>query len=358
MGSINLDNIGQLSSQLILPIIILVLSITIGIAINRKLNEKIQLRAKTLEPGIKEIFFRAMQGTPITLCLVIGLFWIVNTSALNAEIIQFLSYILFTSIIFTMTRIVERTVSGFVNIKFSSTGNVSQSTLMSTILKVFIYASGVLIVLQYYGISIAPIITAMGVGGMAVALGMQETLANIFAGLQILLSKQIKVNDVIRIGTHEGRVIDINWRFTSILPANEGTVVVIPNKDIAGSTTMNYSRPREDIVIVVPIGVSYDSDLEHVEEITVEIAREIMIEVDGYEPSFDDEGIDRNPLAPAVRYQEFGDSSINFNAVLHAHNFMNQFMIKHKFIKAISKRYREEGIDIPFPIRTVLTPDK
>ena len=358
MGSINLNNIDQVSEQLILPIIILVLSIMIGIYINRKLNEKIQMRAKTLEPGIKEIFFRAMQGTPITMCLVIGVFWIVNTSALNEDIIQLLSYILFTSIIFTMTRIVERTVSGFINIKFSSSSNASQSTLMSTILKVFIYASGILIVLQYYGISIAPIITVLGLGSMAIALGLQETLANIFAGLQILLSKQIKVNDVIKIGAHEGRVIDINWRFTSILPANEGTVVVIPNKDIAGSTTQNFSRPREDIVIVVPIGVGYESDLEQVESVTVEVAREIMIEVDSYEPSFDDEGVDRNPLAPVVRFQEFADSSINFNAVLHAHNFMNQFMIKHKFIMAITKRYREEGINIPFPIRTVLTPDK
>ena len=86
MGSINLDSISQLSEQLILPIIILFLSVTIGIAINRKLNEKIQMRAKTLEPGIKEIFFRAMQGTPISLCLVIGIYWIVNTSKLDANI--------------------------------------------------------------------------------------------------------------------------------------------------------------------------------------------------------------------------------------------------------------------------------
>ena len=257
-----------------------------------------------------------------------------------------------------MTRIVERTVSGFVKMKFASSDNASQSALMSTVLKVFIYASGILIVLQYYGISIVPLITAMGVGTMAIGLGLQETLQNIFAGLQIILSKQIKVNDIIRIGSNEGRVVDINWRFTTIMPANEGNVVVIPNKDIAGLTSSNFSRPREDIVIVVPIGVGYESDLEQVERVTVEVAREIMIEVDGYEPNFDNEGNDRNPLAPVVRFQEFADSSINFNAVLHARNYMNQFMIKHKFIMAITKRYREEGINIPFPIRTVLTPDK
>ncbi|MBR5912767.1 MAG: mechanosensitive ion channel family protein [Selenomonadaceae bacterium] len=344
----------ELAQYLFVPVCILCVSLFVGIAINRFLMEKVSRRLKSEESDIKEIFFRAMQGVPISLCLVIGLYWVVNTSKLPESIMQLLSYLLFTSIMFTITRVVERTVSGFINVKFSSSGDASQSTLMGTILKIFIYASGMLIILQYYGISIAPIITAMGVGGMAVALGLQETLANIFAGLQILLSKQIKVNDVIKIGANEGRVVDINWRFTTIMPANEGTVIVIPNKDIAGSTSTNYSRPREDIVIVVPIGVGYESDLEQVERVTVEVAREIMIEVDGYEPMINSEGKDINPLAPVVRYQEFGDSSINFNAVLHAQVFINQYMIKHKFIKAITKRYREEGINIPFPIRTVI----
>ena len=348
----------ELVQYLIVPVCILAASVAIGIAINRALTEKIQRHIKKEESDIKEIFVRAMQGVPISLSFVIGLYWVVNTSKLPGNIAQLLSYLLFTSIMFTITRVVERTVSGFINVKFSSSGDASQSTLMNTILKIFIYASGILVILQYYGISIAPILAAMSVGGMAAALGLQETLQNIFSGVQIILSKQIKVNDVIKVGANEGRVVDINWRFTTIMPANEGTVVVIPNKDIAGSTSTNYSRPREDIVIVVPIGVGYESDLEHVERVTVEVARQVMIEVDGYEPMINSEGVDINPLAPVVRYQEFADSSINFNAVLRAHKFANQFMIKHRFIIEISKRYREEGINIPFPIRTVITPDK
>ena len=348
----------ELLEYLVVPVIILCISLIVGIAINRALIRRVARRAKTETSSIKEIFYRAIQGVPVSLCMVIGLYWVVNTSQMPDTIIQLLSYLLFTSIMFTITRVVERTVSGFINIKFSSSGAASQSTLMSTILKVFIYASGVLIILQYYGISIAPILTVMGLSSMAIALGLQPTLENIFSGLQLILSKQIKVNDVIKIGAHEGRVVDINWRFTTIMPANEGTVVVIPNKDIAGSTSTNYSRPREDVVIVVPIGVGYESDLEQVERVTVEVARDIMIEVDGYEPAINSEGVDINPIAPIVRFQEFGDSSINFNAVLHAQKFANQYMIKHKFIMAITKRYREEGINIPFPIRTVLMPDK
>lgn len=348
----------ELIKYLTIPVLILTIALAVGVTLNRILTEKIKRRLKTEESDLKEVFFRAMQGVPISLSFVIGLYWVVNTSKLPEGLIQLLSYLLFTSIMFTITRVVERTVSGFINVKFSSSGDASQSTLMGTILKVCIYGSGGLIVLQYYGISVAPIIAAMGGGIMAVALGAKETLENIFAGLQIILSRQIRVNEFIKIGANEGRVVDINWRYTSILPANEGNVIVIPNKDIAGSTSTNYSRPREDVVIVVPIGVGYESDLELVERVTVEIAREIMIEVDGYEPMMNSEGVDINPLAPVVRYQEFADSSINFNAVLHARQFMNQYMIKHKFIKAITKRYREEGINIPFPIRTIISEGK
>ena len=90
---------------------------------------------------------------------------------------------------------------------------------------------------------------------------------------------------------------------------------------------------------------------------TVEVARELQIKIDGYEPKFDSEGVDRNPLAPAVRFQAFNDSSIDFNTVLHVQTFTNQYLLKHEFIKAITKRYREEGINIPFPIRTLDLPD-
>ena len=112
--------------------------------------------------------------------------------------------------------------------------------------------------------------------------------------------------------------------------------------------------PRDDIVITIPIGVSYNSDLDQVERVTIEVAREVMMRVDGYQPSFDSNGVDRNPLAPTVRFHTFGDSSIDFNTFLHSTQFKTQFLLKHEFIKAITKRYRKEGIDIPFPIRTVM----
>lgn len=347
-----------LGEKLIMPACILIVALFVGIMINRMLTQKLERRVKASESEIMEIFFRAMKGVPIYLSIVMGLYWSVTTSNMPAGIEKIFSYVLFTMIVFSITRVCERTLSGFIRMKFSGSSDITQSTLLDTIFRVAIYASGALIILDYFGISVAPIMAAMGVGGMAVAFGVRETLENIFSGLQIIISKQLRVNDYIKLSTgDEGRVTDINWRYITIMPPHESNVVVIPNKVIAGSVTSNFSQPRDDIIVVVPIGVGYESDLDQVEQVTVEVARELQIKIDGYKPHFDSNGVDRNPLAPAVRYQAFNDSSIDFNAVMHVQTFTNQYLLKHEFIKAITKRYREEGINIPFPIRTLDIPD-
>ena len=347
-----------LGEKLIIPACIMVFALFVGVVLNQLLVKKLAGRVKASESEIVEIFFRAMRGVPIYLSIVIGLYWSVTTSDLPDGLEKIFSYILFAMIVFSITRVVERTLSGFIRMKFSSSTDITQSTLLDTIFRVGVYASGALVVLDYFGISVAPLMAAMGFGSVAIAMGVKEPLENIFTGLLLMISKQVRVNDYIKLSTgDEGKIIDINWRFITVMPASEANVVIIPNKVIANAVTTNYSQPRDDIVVVVPIGVGYESDLEHVERVTIEVARELQIKIDGYEPKFDAEGKDRNKLAPVVRFQKFNDSSIDFNAVLHVQTFTNQYVLKHEFIKAITKRYREEGINIPFPIRTLDLPD-
>ena len=347
-----------LGHKLIVPACIVVVAFCVGVILNRLLVQKLAGRVKASESELMEIFFRALRGVPIYLCVVTGLYWSVTTSNMPAGLEKIFSYILFAMIVFSITRVCERTLSGFIRLKFSETSDLTQSTLLDTIVRAAIYSSGALIVLDYFGISIAPIMAAMGFGSFAFGLAVKEPLENVATGLLLMVSKQIRVNDYIRLSTgDEGRVTDINWRFITVMPPNEGSVVVIPNKVIANAVSTNYSQPRDDIIVVVPIGVGYESDLELVEKVTVEVARELQIKIDGYEPLFNEAGVDVNKLAPVVRFQKFNDSSIDFNAVLHVQTFTNQYLLKHEFIKAITKRYREEGINIPFPIRTLDLPD-
>ena len=353
-----LQNVDWMSfaDKLVMPVCILVVALFVGIFLNGKLNDKLSEHVQSDdESRVKNIFYHALQGLPISMCLIIGLYWIVNTATyLPDGLVRIFSYLLFAVVVITLTRVIEKTLSGFLTWKLESSVESASSSLLQTIFKTLIYASAALIILQEFGISIAPIITAMGVGGMAVAFGVQETVANVFSGLHLIISKQVKINDFIKLSSgEEGRVTDINLRFTTITPAADGSTIVIPNKNIAGAVITNFSRPREDVGIVINMGVGYESDLDLVERVTLEVAKDVQRRFDDYDPNDAS-----SKLHPAVLYQEFGESSINFWAVLHASVYTKQLKIKHEFIKEITRRYREENINIPFPIRTVLMPEE
>ena len=330
---------------LIVPACILGAALTVGIIADRLIRRYISQHLEVEESTWKYVFVRSMHGVPIFFSFIIGLYWAIDAVEISPTLTKLLSYILFTSNVFSITRVLARTVDGVVTMYFERSGrNLPKTTLLNSILIGVIYAMGLLVILQYYGISIAPILTAAGVGGMAVALALQETLANIFSGLHLILSKQLRIGEYIKLGSgEEGRVTDITWRFTTIIPLGASNTIVIPNKTIAGANITNYSRPTLNINVSVPVGVAYDSDLAMVERVTIETAKEVLARVD--------DNPDANPL---VRYTDFGDSSINFSVILPSSIFDHQGIIQHEFIKALTERYRSEGIDIPYPIRTVI----
>jgi small-conductance mechanosensitive channel len=186
------------------------------------------------------------------------------------------------------------------------------------------------------------------VGGLAVALGLQDTLSNLFAGIHVLLSEPIRVGDYVRLESgEEGFVTDIQWRYTRLrLLANN--VVIVPNSKLAQSIITNYDRPQSELAVPVEVGVHYDSDLDQVERVTIEVAREVMRNVAGGVAEFE----------PFIRYHTFGESSIDFTAVLRGRGFTDQFLVKHEFVKRLRARYAAEGIVIPFPIRTLELPSE
>jgi small-conductance mechanosensitive channel len=212
------------------------------------------------------------------------------------------------------------------------------------ILKGTILVLGSLIILSVLGISITPLITALGVGGLAVALALQDTLANLFAGIHILVEKSIRVGDFIRLETgQEGYVDDITWRTTRIrmLPNN---MVVIPNSKLSQSIVTNYYLPEKRMSLLIPISVSYSSNPEKVERILIEETKKAVGEIPGL----------LGDPEPFVRFiPGFGESSLDFTLICQVKEFVDQYLAQHELRKRIFKRFGEEGIDIPFPHRTV-----
>ena len=340
--TLSADNLVDL---LLVPSCIVLAALAAGIIADRLIRRYIGHHLAVEESTWKYVLIRSMQGVPIFFSFIVGLYWAIDAVEISPTLTNLLSSLLFTSNVFSITRVIARTVDGVVTMYFErSDKNLPKTTLLNSILIGVIYAMGILVILQYYGISIAPILTAAGVGGMAVALALQETLANIFSGLHLILSKQLRIGDYICLGSGgEGRVTDITWRFTTIIPLGASNTIVIPNKTIAGANITNFSLPTQNINISIPVGVAYDSDLAAVERITIETAKEVLARVDN------------NPNAnPLVRFTTFGDSAINFSVILPSSIFDHQGIIQHEFIKALTERYRTEGIDIPFPIRTII----
>ena len=331
-------------NMLLLPAAILVCSFFVGLFLNRLVQNRIDRHLDVDETTFKFVVVKALKGLPLSWCMGVGVYWMIKVMDLPGPIDQLLSYILFAIIILTITSVLARAVSGLIDIRIEKANiGAAKTTLLQTIMTGIIYGMGILIVLDRCGISVTPIITALGVGGMAVALGLQDTLANVFAGIFLIVSKQLNMDDVVKLSSGEtGRVYDISWRYTTLRTVL-GNMVVVPNSQLAKSTIVNYNLPEPNIMVTLQLGVGYESDLDKVERVTIEVAEEVMDRVDHQ--------IEKDPF---IRYTDFGDSAINFTVYLHTSNYMSQTQLKHEFIKAITKRYREEGINIPYPIQTVI----
>lgn len=252
---------------------------------------------------------------------------------------------LFVFYVFSITWILARVLSGMTRVKaHGSDTAVASSSIIGNIIKVIVYCIGVLFVLQFFGVSVTPILAGLGVGGLAVALALQDTLSNLFAGIQIVSTKKINAGDYIQLDSgQEGTVQDISWRYTTIR-TGANNIIIIPNSKLAGLIISNYFLPDKEFVFGIPVRVNYKSDLEKVERITVEVMKDIQENSEFCVPNFD----------PFIRFQQFSDSSIDLKAFIRVREFSAQSIVKHEFIKRIQKRYREEEIDIPFPVRSVI----
>ena len=219
----------------------------------------------------------------------------------------------------------------------------STTGVVRTLVRIAVLAMGTLVLLSLLGISVTPLLTTMGLGGLAVAFGLRETLANLFSGMNFTLAGNINLGDYVKLGSgEEGHVEDIQWRVTRIRTLLD-TIVVIPNHQLAETVVTNYHQPAPDVAIIVPVGVHSASNLEEVERVTCQVGRRIMQTVPGAVPGFD----------PLVRYRAFGDSTVDFDVILRLRTYPDMLLVRHEFIKALVRAFAVEGIVIPFPVRAI-----
>lgn len=313
------------------------LSLTLGIITLRwgfsKLLKIIASKTKISYPLLQQVF----KGIPTLLGILIGLYVAMEILVIPPRPLLFLQQVFHSIVIMSLTLMVAHLGSGYLKHKLGKTSeNFASTSILATTIDITVYAIGVLVLLESFGVSISPLITALGVGGLATALALQDTLANLFSGINILVSKQIKMGDFVKLSTgEEGHVVDMNWRNTTMKTRTEN-MTVIPNKKIASSIITNYAQPFAECSISIPLGVGYGSDLEQVEKVAVMVAKGILQETKGGVESFE----------PFIRYSNFAEVGINFNVIMRVKSVTDQDFIRHEFIKRIYKRYQEEKIII------------
>ncbi|MBN2025685.1 MAG: mechanosensitive ion channel family protein [Actinobacteria bacterium] len=275
---------------------------------------------------------------------IVGLYIATRFISMSPYVQSIYERALVVLILFTVTLAVMRITAGLVDLYIRrAEGALPSSTIIGNILRIGILLTGVLVILTYLDVPVTPLITALGIGGFAIALAFQDTLSNLFSGLHILASRLVRPGDFIKLDTgEEGYVVDVTWRNTSIrtLPNN---MVIVPNSRLASAVITNYYQPVREMSVLMEVGVAYTSDLDKVERVTTDVAREVLESVPG--------GLS-NP-EPFIRFHTFSEYRIDFTVIMRAAEFVDQYLLKHEFVKKLTRRYEEEGIEIPLPVHTV-----
>ena len=210
------------------------------------------------------------------------------------------------------------------------------SGLMRNVVRLVIFAVGLLVALREIGVEITPILAALGVGGLAVALALQEPLSNLFAGLFITLAGQIRIGDYVKLEPGpEGVVADFSWNATQLLTPS-GNVVIVPNAKLTQAMVTNFHRPSSETGFSVELTVTPGSDLSTVERVALDVAAAVMREVAGGVPDGE----------RTVRFVGFSDLGIRVAVTVRSRDYGDQGGVRHELIKRLHTALTGAGVII------------
>jgi small-conductance mechanosensitive channel len=335
-----------------LPHLIYAIFITLGGILSGILIEKfiipfLLVLTKRTKPTADDIIVKSFKGKIIFITTIIALhFFVIQMIHLDKRVLDLADNTILVLAIIIITLIVKDLVAGviYAYIRIEKI-NLPSSTIIINFTGLIITFAGFITILRFLNVNPEPILTAMGLGGLAIALALQDTLSNLFSGLQIVLSRKLIPGDYVKLNTgQEGYVKDIAWRNTTLVDLLNNTIVV-PNSKLGTSIVTNYKMIDEEMSFEIQVGVSYDSNLDQVEKIAKDIAREVMAAVPGSNPNTE----------PFFHYHTFSEYSILFTIRLVCYNYSDSLLLKHEYIKRLHKKFRKEGIEIPYPIRQFVT---
>jgi small-conductance mechanosensitive channel len=211
---------------------------------------------------------------------------------------------------------------------------------VGTILRYIILIIGFIIVFQTLGIDLSTITILAGALGIGIGFGLQNVTNNFVSGIIILFERPIKVGDRVEVGDVSGDVIKISMRSTTIV-TNDNISIIVPNSDFISSTVINWSHTGRNVRLNFPVGVSYKEDPHNIKRILIEVANE-------------NESVLKEPK-PDVLFSDFGESYLEFNLRVWTSEYVNRpGVLKSQLYYEIFRKFREKGVEIPYPHRDIL----
>ncbi len=337
MDSLNIT----LIIRLLTPLLIFTVIIIAGLIVENRLKKiatSIETRQKL---GQYSFVLKSFNGIIFIWSIVSAIALILPMidlpNSLNNLIETILVVVALAAATILASRLAVSTIQAY-SIKNEST--VSLSSLFEYLTKVLIFSTGFLIIIQSIGIEITALITAFGVGSLSIGLAFQNTLSNLISGVNIILARKIRVGDYIRIKQgEEGYVIDVELRYT-IVKDIYNNITVMPNSQVINGSFKNYTLEDPSMLLPIEIGISYDSNLEKVEQITLQIAKNILETIEGGNKEYQ----------PFMRYEKFDQFAIKFTVYLKINEYFDRLIITHEFIKKLYQTYQQENIKIAYPI--------
>ena len=329
-------------TDFVVPAGILALCLLAGFLLQRYTSGKLHALAQRTVSRWDDVLVHSLRGVVFVWSLLAGISIILTLIPLPAAIYFFAKQAILLTAVVSVTIWAGRAAAGYADLYIVRIAGVS-SSIFKTLALTIVYIVGFLIILDELGIAIAPIITALGVGGLAVALSLQDTLANLFAGLHILMSRNIRPGDYVKLSSgEEGYVQDITWRNTTLREL-ENNLVIIPNKKMAETILRNYSLPDPAMAVLVDFKLAYGTDLKAAEKMIIEEARAVLETTPGAATDF----------VPFVRFNILGDRNIGGTTILRVTEFTKQYLVKSECIRRMRERFSREGIADPFPVTPV-----
>jgi small-conductance mechanosensitive channel len=325
-------------ADFIVPIACIVVGAAVGALLEFMMQKRVaQSRLVRSHPWLS-ILIDALDAGVLFWMTALGVHIALQVSKLPQNISRLLDQALLVLVCGSVTIVAMRfTGNSVLRLSRGPGQQIGSGTLFATVSQALIAALGALFTLSALGIEVTPLLTALGVGGLAVALALQPPLANLFSGLQLVASRQIRPGDYIALPSgQEGFVEDINWRSISIRES-ANNLVVVPNTILAQEVFINYRLPEPRVTARVQLRVAYGSDLAFVEQLALEAVERIYQEANDVSASHE----------ASVRVVEFGDTTVNLVVSFFVKRVIDQERAKSEFLRRFYELITKHNIGSP-----------